>query len=87
MVVEWLAFGVSVVGLIAMIIGVSTKLNSRIRALEIQHDNNERQIMEIKDNARLHESMNERTFTRLEEGLSGIKESLNKIEGYLEAKK
>ncbi len=85
MIVEWLAFGVSVVGLIAMIIGVSSKLSSRIRALEIQHDNNERQIMEIKDNARLHEAMNERAFTRFEVGLSEIKESLSKIEGYLEA--
>ncbi len=85
--VEWLAFGVSVIGLIGGIVGVSVKLNSRVRALEIQHDNNERQIMEIKDNARLHESMNERTFTRLEEGLLDIRESLNKIEGYLEAKK
>ena len=85
--VEWLAFGVSVIGLIVMVIGVSSKLSSRIRALEIQHDNNERQITEIKDNARLHEAMNERTFTRFEVGLSEIKESLNKIEGYLEAKK
>jgi hypothetical protein len=72
-----------IIGAAALLITVITivvKQGSRISVIENELERLDRDF-------KLHESLNETTFARLEQELKGINANLNKLLGYFEATK
>ena len=78
--IELISLLASLIGLLLLIISIAVRFGSRISTLE-------KEIDLIKEDFKLHQALNETSFTKLENELRKISESLNKLLGYFEAKK
>lgn len=67
-------------GLLLTVILIAVRQGSRISVLEAKYD-------DLNSSLRVHENLNEKSFTRIEDELKEINEKLNKLIGYIEAER
>ena len=70
---------IALAGLLLTIIIIAVQQASRISIIETKYK-------DLNDTLKLHESLNEKSFSKIEDELKEINEKLNKLLGYLEAK-
>ncbi len=83
---QWIIAGISFITLLILIIGLFSRNASRISVLESEIITAKTEQKRLDEELKLHNSMNEKTFSRLETQLNEINKQLSTLIGFVEAK-